>query len=87
MIRFSLAHIEIHAAVAVFELWSPDVDLLLFSRMCSVHDKKILRNVHAHKPLNNVTSRRAWKNLQVNGTYITTLTLHQHPDGLHKQHA
>jgi hypothetical protein len=38
--------------------------------------------------LSNITSLTAWKNLQTNGAYITTLTIgqHQRPYELHKQH-
>jgi hypothetical protein len=42
--------------------------------------------IYTHKPLNNITSLTARKNLQANGAYITALiiTLHRYPYELHK---
>jgi hypothetical protein len=41
----------------------------------------IVFNIYTNKPLNNIPSLTAWKNLQFNGGYMTTLimTLHREP--------
>jgi hypothetical protein len=45
-------------------------------------------NIYTHKPL-NIISLTAWRNLQANGAYITTLitTLHRHTYEPHSTHA
>jgi hypothetical protein len=50
---------------------------------------KAIFPIYTCKPLNNVTSLAAWKNVQTNDAYWTTtiIILHRHPYELHKQHA